>query len=82
MNHIIEKIVAAAIIGLGVVCVITLLSLLLALPVKWLWNWLMPELFGLKSITWLQAFGLNTLSGLLIRSSSSSSSWPMKAKSP
>ena len=30
-----------------------------------LWNWLMPDIFGLKEITWIQALGLNFLTGLL-----------------
>jgi len=30
-----------------------------------LWNWLVPEIFGLKTITWIQALGLNFLFGML-----------------
>lgn len=26
-----------------------------------LWNWLMPEIFGLIKLTWIQAFGLTLL---------------------
>jgi len=33
--------------------------------VQLLWNWLMPEIFGLKAITYLQAVGLLLLSRLL-----------------
>jgi hypothetical protein len=44
----------------------------MALPTMWLWNWLMPEIFGLKEITVLQAAGLIMLSGILFRSSLSS----------
>ena len=40
-----------------------------ALPFMWLWNWLMPAIFGLKTITWLQALGLNFLTGILFRKS-------------
>jgi hypothetical protein len=36
-----------------------------------LWDWLMPEIFGLKEITLFQAFGINLLSGILFKSSSS-----------
>jgi hypothetical protein len=46
---------------------------ILAFPVKWLWNWLMPDLFHLARITALQAWGLLTLCGLLFKSSSASS---------
>ena len=40
-------------------------GLLFSLPVMWLWDWLMPEIFGLKEITWLQAWGINILCGIL-----------------
>lgn len=49
-------------------------SLLFALPVMWLWNCLMPEIFGLTTITFWQALGLNVLSGLLFRSTNTNSS--------
>lgn len=40
-------------------------SLFFSWVVMLLWNWLMPDIFGLKEITWLQALGLNFLTGLL-----------------
>lgn len=43
------------------------ISLVLSLPVMLLWDWLMPTLFGLTEITWLQAWGLNFLCGILFR---------------
>lgn len=46
-------------------------SLLFAIPTMLLWNWLMPAIFGLTKITFWQAFGINFLSGLLFKSSSS-----------
>lgn len=45
-------------------------SVVAAVPAYFLWNWLMPELFGLKAITWLQAIGLNFMTGVLFKSSS------------
>jgi hypothetical protein len=48
-------------------------ALILGIPVMLLWNSLMPELFGLKEITFFQAIGLNLLSGFLLRSSNYSS---------
>ncbi len=33
--------------------------------VHYLWNWLMPEIFGLRTITYWQALGLLALSWLL-----------------
>lgn len=60
----------ALVIGFGVIFVVALIA---SLPVFWLWNWLMPEIFGLKEITWLQALGLSLLSAFLFKSSSSKS---------
>jgi hypothetical protein len=39
----------------------------MSLPVMLLWDWLMPTLFGLTTITWFQAWGLMFLSGLLFK---------------
>ena len=33
--------------------------------VMWLWNWLLPELFGLTTITFWQALGILVLSKIL-----------------
>jgi len=59
------------VIGGAVVVVLILLlaSMLFAFPVMWLWNWLMPDIFGLTTITLWQAWGLNVLSGFLFKSS-------------
>jgi hypothetical protein len=43
------------------------LLFLLGLVVKGLWNWLMPEIFGLKQITYWQAWGLMVLSAILFK---------------
>jgi hypothetical protein len=58
---------------IGFVAIVVALSALLSLPVMWLWDWLMPELFGLKTITWAQAWGLMVLCGMLFKSHTSSS---------
>ena len=44
--------------------------IIFSLPVMWLWNWLMPEIFGLTEITFWQSVGLLILSGILFRSTS------------
>jgi hypothetical protein len=49
------------------------LSLIMALPTMLLWDWLMPELFGLKEVTLFQAWGLNFLCGMLFKSHNSTS---------
>lgn len=37
---------------------ITGLAILFGFVVMWLWNWLMPEIFGLATLTYWQAVGL------------------------
>ncbi len=64
--HIIGTIVTAVAFLIG-------LSLLMAVPTMLLWDWLMPELFGLKEVTLFQAWGLNFLCGMLFKSHTSSS---------
>jgi hypothetical protein len=49
---------------LGVIALIVLLAILMALPTMWLWNWLMPTIFGLTKITFWQALGINLLTGI------------------
>ena len=41
-------------------------SVILAWPVKWLWNWLVPALFGGTAISVAQGWGLILLAQLLI----------------
>jgi len=65
------KLVGAVVI---LAVVIVACSFLMALPTWLLWNWLVPEIFGLKTITLLQALGLNVLSGILFRLRTSSGS--------
>lgn len=38
-----------------------------SVPVMWLWNAFMPEVFGVRSLTWLQALWLCLLCALLLR---------------
>ena len=55
--------------GVGRVVKIMILVLIaatvLGFAVMWLWNWLMPALFGLHVITYWQALGLLVLSKIL-----------------
>ena len=44
---------------------VVLFALVFGFLVKWLWNFLMPDLFGLKAITYWQAFGMVILAKLL-----------------
>lgn len=55
---------------LGIIFMAIILSIIFAFPLMWLWNWLMPTLFKVPEITFLQAIGLNILSNMLFKSSS------------
>lgn len=64
-----EKLLAffAALFIVFLVCVV------LAIPTYYLWNWLMPTLFGLGCVTFWQALGLNMLSSILFHGTSTAS---------
>ena len=47
---------------IGIIILAIGLMFLSAFPLMWLWNWLMPEIFGLINIGYWQAFGLGLLS--------------------
>ena len=42
-------------------------GLILAFPVMWCWDYVMPELFNLPNITYFQALALYLLCGLLFK---------------
>ena len=58
-----DVLIAISIIFVGVI--------LWFLPIYFLWNWLMPELFNLKEITITQSAGLLILSSILLKSNGS-----------
>jgi hypothetical protein len=51
------------------IVIITAIVLFFAItfPFLWLWNGLMPDIFGLKEITYWQAVGLLLLAGFLFK---------------
>ena len=51
---------------LKVVLIVLVACVVMSYLVMRLWNWLMPEIFGLHVITWAQAFGLLLLSKILL----------------
>jgi len=63
-------------IGIVVIAmmVTALAAAVLTIPVYYLWNWLMPEVFGLTTLTFWQALGISLLSGCLFQRGSSSKS--------
>lgn len=63
-----KKITTAIGLVLGAIALAAAASLIMALPVKWLWNWLCPELFGLPTLNVIQAWGLSTLCSILFKS--------------
>ena len=40
---------------------------LLAFPIMWMWDYVMPSVFGLPEITWLQSWALYVFCNLLFR---------------
>ena len=58
-------VIATVILGIAL---IVFISFLLALPVMLLWDAVIPAIFQLPEITWLQAWGLSLLCGLLFKS--------------
>ena len=51
-----------------IVGLLLLSSILLAFPTMWLWNWLMPDIFGVMKIDLYQAMGINFLTNILFKS--------------
>lgn len=72
MDNVSEFLFSAAIVAV----VMSVLVLLWGLPLMWLWNWIMPTVFGLQTITFWQAVGLNSMSHILFKSN-----WTTKSDS-
>ncbi|MBG6130258.1 hypothetical protein IWQ47_001659 [Aquimarina sp. EL_43] len=53
---------------------ITGLAILFGFVIMWLWNWLMPEIFGLTTLTYWQAVGVFILFKILLGGCGSGSS--------
>lgn len=66
-----EKVLVVSAVAIGT---LVLVALIMGLPLMLLWNWLMPMLFGLKTLTFWQAVGLNVLSGILFKNTSTTKS--------
>lgn len=54
------------------IVMVFIISLLIGYPTMWLWNYVMPVIFGLTKITFWQAFALNCLAGIFFKSTGSS----------
>jgi hypothetical protein len=68
------KILKIAGMVIGGITMAVLFALLFGWVFQMLWNWLMPELFGFKVITYLQAFAIVILAKILFGSFGSHSS--------
>jgi hypothetical protein len=69
----VNTVVVAVLAVIGLVVTIAGVGLLMAFPIMWCWNYTLPVLFGIKCITWGQAWCLHFLAGMLIKSTLTSS---------
>lgn len=69
-----EKFITTVGVLVVAVAVMLFIAVITAIPTYFIWNYLMPELFGFKQITFVQAYLLNVLCSVLFKSSSSNSS--------
>lgn len=60
-----NKLVSKVLIIISALAMYTFVSVVLSIPVLLLWNCLVPTIFGLTSITLVQAWGISFLCGLL-----------------
>lgn len=65
-----EKLIQNIILVLTALGIIGVAAIIFAYPVMLLWNWLMPEIFGLCTINFWQTFGIIFLSNALFKGSS------------
>ena len=56
-----------AILSVGVIVFLAFVALIGAIPTYFLWNWLMPNLFGLPQLTFWQAWGIFWLASVLLK---------------
>lgn len=63
MKNILETVMSILVIMI----IYIFLGFVFGLVMMWLWNWLMPVIFGLPAIGYWQGFGLYLLSGLFFR---------------
>jgi hypothetical protein len=74
MNDFIGMLVKGLFIVFVFIVMLFIIGFVFAWPLMWLWNYLMPVIFELPTITYWQSFWLFFLCGLLFKSSNSSSS--------
>jgi len=63
-----DKLIGALLMVLGALAIAVGLSFLLSWPLYMLWNGcLVNAVSGVKEITWMQAWGINILAGILFK---------------
>lgn len=67
--NILEVLIKGFMVFCGIIALIAILSFLSAVIVYFLWNWLMPDIFTIKTITFWQAYGISFLSNVLFKDS-------------
>jgi len=70
MEKIITGLLTALLVFVLLAVIFAIIGLIFAIPVMFLWNWLMPNIFGLGEIGYFQAWGIFWLSALLFKGSS------------
>lgn len=68
ISEVITKTIVTVVVGISVTVMITAI---LTIPTWLLWNWLIPQIFGLQKITIFQSLGITLLTSILFKSSSS-----------
>lgn len=66
-----DKLIAAVIVAVTTILVFPVMSALFAVPVWLLWDGIAPTVFGLREITFMQAWGLTVLCAFLFKSNAS-----------
>lgn len=72
MSDTFSKIIVGFAAMIGVLIVVAVISIVLAFPIKWCWNYAVVSTFGLPVLTWGKAWCITFLANSLIRASSSS----------
>lgn len=68
-----NKITLVKFLGVGLTAIVgvIIVSLIIALPFMLAWNYVMPAVFGLKTISWLQSWCLIAISTVLFKNTNS-----------
>ena len=64
-----DKIIAAILAVIGAIVLVASVSLLLAFPVMWCWNYAVVAVFGLPKITWGMAWCLMFITNIFFSKS-------------